>query len=181
MGLTLTGWDTYTDTGKAYNVLSFFFFGVLQDPDLREVVIGRPVPPEDVEEGVLHGYRRVRIRARVQPVLIADGTCKVHGVVVYGLDEIEAGRLSYYEGKDYYAAKLVVRLVNNGLSEAWVFLPREQCRLADEDWDFRAWHRRFKKRSLTVAREWMARLDDAEHAAEQRQWAKRRDVDLMNQ
>lgn len=153
---------------------SLFFYGTLRDPDLRELILGRAVPEAQTQEGVLRGYCAVRVVGRVQPGLSRDPKRRAIGDVVSGLTDAECARLSHYERGSYDMRLKPVVLESGTAAPAWVFFPRAGVPKGQEDWRLATWQRRFKRRSLVVAKAWMEQLGESELRSLQRQWSERR-------
>ena len=154
-------------------MFSFFFFGTLQDNDLRDLVLGRPIPRKDIAKAVLGGYRCIRLRSRVQPGIVEDPKGQVEGALARHLDATAAARISHYESGAYDIVLAPVELLEGGQEKAWIFLSDPDLSAAPGDWRLKNWQLRHKRRSLVVAREWMAQLDQAELASLEAEWRKR--------
>jgi hypothetical protein len=161
-------------------MFSFFFFGTLQDDDLRELVLGRSIPREDIAKAILRGYRSIRLRSRVQPGIVEDPEGQVEGAVARHLDVAEASRISHYESGAYDIVLEPVDLLIGEQEKAWIFLSDPDLSAAPGEWSFKNWQQRHKPRSLVVARTWMARLNHAELASTEAEWRKRRLIDSGN-
>jgi hypothetical protein len=124
--------------------LRFFFYGTLIDTEILAAVLRRQVDPTKRRKAVLRGYSRVYRKGTVYPVLVADATCEVEGMVVSGLTTRDVCLLTAYEGPDYEIGELPVRLWGNGLILARVFLPRAACEAARAPWTLGKWQSRHK-------------------------------------
>jgi hypothetical protein len=154
-------------------MFSFFFFGTLQDNDIRELVVGRSIPRQDIAKAALRGYRCIRLRSRVQPGIVEDSEGQMQGALVRRLDVTEAARISHYETGGYDIVLRPVDLLEGGQEKAWIFLSDPDLSVAPGEWILKNWRQRHKPRSLLVAREWMSRLDHAELASLEADWRKR--------
>ena len=161
-------------------MFSFFFFGTLQDNDIRELVVGRSIPREDIAKAILRGYRSIRLRSRVQPGVVEDPEGQVEGAVARHLDVTEAARISHYETGAYDIVLRPVELLKGGEEKAWIFLSDPNLSVAPGEWVLKNWQLRHKPRSLIVARAWMARLNHAELASTDAEWHKRCLIDSGN-
>ncbi len=161
-------------------MFSFFFFGTLQDNDIRELVVGRSIPRQDIAKAVLRGYRCIRLRSRVQPGIVEEPEGQMQGALVRRLDVTEAARISHYETGAYDIVLRLVEPLNGGEEKAWIFLSDPNLSVAPGEWKLKNWQLRHKPRSLVVAREWMSRLDHAELASTEAGWRKRRLIDSGN-
>jgi len=154
-------------------MFSFFFFGTLQDDDLRELVLGKSIPKEDITKVVLKGYRCVRLRSRVQPGIVDDPEGQVEGFLTRHLGKTTAARISHYESGAYNIVLGSVDLLKGGEEKAWIFLSAPGLSVAPGEWMLKNWQLRHKPRSLVVAREWMSQLDHAVLASLKADWRKR--------
>ena len=154
-------------------MFSFFFFGTLQDNDLRELVLGGSIPREDIAKAILRGYRCIRLRSRVQPGIVDDSEGQVEGVLARHLGENTAARISHYESGAYNIVLRPVDLLKGGQEKAWIFLSAPGLSVAPGEWMLKNWQLRYKPRSLVVARAWMSQLDHAVLASLKADWRKR--------
>ena len=151
-------------------MFSFFFFGTLQDDDLLELVLQRPIPRADIAKALLRGYRCIRLTSRVQPGIVEDPEGQVEGVLVRHLDETDAARITHYESDAYGFVLKPVDLLTDGQEKAWIILSDPALSVAPGEWTLKNWRLRHKPRSLVVARAWMSHLDDVELASLQAEW-----------
>ncbi len=161
-------------------MFSFFFFGTLQDNDVRELVVGRSIPRQDIAKAALRGYRCIRLRSRVQPGIVEDSEGQMQGALVRHLDVTEAARISHYETGAYDIVLRPVEPLNGGEEKAWIFLSDPNLSVAPGQWKLKNWQLRYKPRSLVVARVWMAQLNHAELASTEADWRKRCLIDSGN-
>ena len=161
-------------------MVSFFFFGTLQDNEIRELVVGRSIPRQDIVKAVLRGYRCIRLRSRVQPGIVEDSEGQMQGALVRHLNVTEAARISHYETGGYDIVLRPVDLLEGGQEKAWIFLSDPDLSAAPGEWILKKWQLRHKPRSLTVARAWMVRLNHAELASTEAEWRKRCLIDSGN-
>ncbi len=161
-------------------MFSFFFFGTLQDNDIRELVVGRSIPRQYIAKAILRGYRCVRLRSRVQPGIVEDSEGQMQGTLVRHLDVTEAARISHYETDAYDTVLRPVEPLNGGEEKAWIFLSDPNLSVAPGEWKLKNWQQRHKPRSLIVARDWLARLNHAELASSEAEWRKRSLIDSGN-
>ncbi len=130
--------------------MRFFFYGTLIDADVRRAVLGLHAPRQ-VEPASLRGWRRVPLRDKTYPVLVADADSSVDGVLVRGLNVAARRRLERYEGPHLYTlAELDV--LPEGRSRpvsALVFVAKATGARHDAGtWDLETWQRRDKRRFL---------------------------------
>ena len=130
--------------------MRFFFYGTLIDADVRRGVLGLQAPRR-VEPALLSGWRRVPVRGKTYPVIVADTRASVDGVLARGLNAAARRKLERYEDPDLYAlAELEVLLAGRARPvPALVFVAtaagagRERGR-----WDLETCQRRHKRRFL---------------------------------
>jgi Gamma-glutamyl cyclotransferase, AIG2-like len=125
--------------------MRFFFYGTLMDPEILEAVLQRSVDPIRRRKAVLNGYRRVCRRGAYYPVLIADTTAQVEGIVVSALTTRDIALLTLYEGQEYEIRELPVSCSGTGLVRTKVFLPGSGCEVSSESWTPEDWNRRFRQ------------------------------------
>jgi Gamma-glutamyl cyclotransferase, AIG2-like len=128
----------------------FFFYGTLVDPDVRRAVLG-PYAPRSVEPASLSGWRRVPVRGKTYPVIVADPAATVDGVLARGLNAAARRRLEHYEGDDLYAvADVEVALTDRlRLVPARVFVAKAAgIHRGRGTWTIATWRRRHKRRFL---------------------------------
>jgi gamma-glutamylcyclotransferase (GGCT)/AIG2-like uncharacterized protein YtfP len=132
--------------------MRFFFYGTLIDPEILRSVLQRSVDPIRRRKAVLKGYRRVYRRGASYPIIIADTTAQVEGVVVSELTNRDIMLLTMYEGQEYEIRELPVSCSGTGLLRAKVFLPGPGCEASCESWTPEDWNKRFRHaliRSIT--------------------------------
>ena len=142
--------------------MRFFFFGLLRDADMREVVLGRRVLPRLVRPARLGGARLATLRGYTYPVLIREAGQHVPGDVVEDLTAEDIARISFYESVEYAIEAVAVDLADGGSLEARMFATSARGAIDDRAWRLEDWVVRDKTRDLHEARLWMAlygRLD----------------------
>lgn len=130
--------------------MRFFFYGTLIDAEVRRAVLGLHAPRR-VEPACLRGWRRVPVRGRSYPVIVADRTASVEGVLVCGLSPAARRRLERYEDSDLYAlAELDVHPQGRGRPvRGLVFIAKAAgASRGSGSWDLATWQRRHKRRFL---------------------------------
>jgi hypothetical protein len=130
--------------------LRFFFYGTLIDADVRRAVLG-PLAPRRVEPASLRGWRRVPVRGKTYPVIVADPTAQVDGVLARGLNAASKHRLERYEDADLYALAGLDVLPTGRTRPvpAQVFVAKAAgARSAPGEWEIETWQRRHKRRYL---------------------------------
>lgn len=135
---------------------TYFFFGTLMDEDVRHLVLGRRHRTTAYRPARLDGFRRVRVRGESYPMLIADTTATVDGIVMSGLDVIDAERIAWYEGGDYVIEYRTVWPRQGNAITARIFAATAALQHDDEPWDYRTWQQRDKPDALALTTAWMA-------------------------
>jgi hypothetical protein len=129
--------------------MRFFFYGTLVDPEILQVVLQRSVDPIRRRKAVLRGYRRVYRRGASYPVLIADTTAQVQGIVVSALTTRDVALLTLYEGQEYEIREHPVTCASVGVVRVKAFFPRPECEVSSESWTPEEWDRRFRRAFIT--------------------------------
>jgi hypothetical protein len=142
--------DTPTD-------LPMFFFGTLMDGDVLDAVLGHPMPAEALEPARLSGWKRVAMAGRAYPMLIPHPAGWVEGCLVRGLSARDRQRLDHYEGPEYRAGIVKVRLLQDGQAvEAATYLCHAGVTPSREEWRLESWRLRYKRTALPRIRAIMA-------------------------
>jgi len=136
--------------------MNWFFFGSLMDQQVMEIVAGRTVLADEMITADLPGYRRVRVADETTPALVHTPGHEVEGVLIESLDATEALRIMHFEGEDYRAEEVQLRLKNQKPVSAFCFLATEQVALSDESWELDRWQREHRDAYLHVVEEHMA-------------------------
>lgn len=163
-------------------MLDFFFYGTLRDKDIRRLVLRRVVRCEKIVPATLAGYRRYAVRGAPYPAAVRQPGAEIDGIVVRGLDALDAARLSNFEGDDYLAALCPVALrqdesVEVGSQEAWVFIAGDRVPLAKTPWSLDAWRVAHKRRFLEIAHRRLSAQGDDKMAVQERLWRARLETD----
>jgi hypothetical protein len=141
--------------------MPYFFYGTLCDPDVLRLVLGYRPSRRQLAPAILTGFRRKIAKGRGYPVLVPAPAGCIRGQVFRPARRCDHDRLASYEGPEYVARLLPIRLVpagttigRAGISRARVFVaalaPRGGSKLpaALADWQPRQWQRRDKRRFL---------------------------------
>lgn len=137
--------------------MNLFFFGTLMDPEVRALVMGRDVHPEQVEPAIAQGFRRVFIAGRHYPMLLAHASGWVEGTLVTGVDAVSLHRLQVYEGWEYTLQPIQVQASGRKVM-AHVFMSRPKVAPDRRPWRLDQWQRRHKRTFLPKARLHMERV-----------------------
>ncbi|MFQ5774337.1 MAG: gamma-glutamylcyclotransferase family protein [Kiloniellaceae bacterium] len=154
--------------------MRFFFFGLLADSDMLELVIGRPAPGRPFPRARLAGFRLARLRGESFPVLAPAPGSRVEGVVVGGLSAADVDRILFFESVEYEPAPVAVELLDGGIVEAQAFTASARGDAADEEWRFEDWLARHKARDLRETALWMTLYGRLDVAAADRLWDRAR-------
>lgn len=121
-----------------------FCYGTLILPRLMATVLGRRAAGIPA---TLAGQRRVLLRGRDYPGLLAAAGQHIAGVLYAIHHRRELGRLDRYEGREYRRRRLPVH-TSHGTLRAWVYLPRQRWRLGDRPWSADRFARRSQRQYL---------------------------------
>ena len=125
--------------------MRFFFYGTLMDAEIRVLVLGRHDGAKPVEPATLPGFRRLTMRGRTYPVIVADRSSSVEGCLVRGLDRAAATRLDAFEGDEYDRIRCAVVLADGRSVEGWTFVAGRRASPSTAEWEFETWRRRHKR------------------------------------
>lgn len=126
--------------------MNLFVFGTLMDPEVRELVCGKPL--ERVEPAVVQGFRRVFVAGRHYPMLLPRASGWVDGTLLWGVDPESLHRLQVYEGWEYTLRPVQVRTASGSAALAHVFICPPEISADKRDWRFDLWILRHKRRFL---------------------------------
>lgn len=135
--------------------LTFFFFGTLMDQDVLELVLERPVAPQELLPARLSGYRRVRAREAPYPLLIPHATGVVNGRLLHPRKLEDEARITWFEEDEYREQWHPVRLEDDRVVRARVFLARSCVTWSTASWRFEIWQRTEKRHFLALCESWM--------------------------
>jgi hypothetical protein len=132
--------------------MRLFFFGTLMDAEVRDLVIGRTLPPAALQPAEVRGFRRVFVAGRAYPMLVPHPPGRVAGIVASGIDAEALRRLQVYEGEEYRLETLPVRTEAGEVIEAGMFMCPPDVTAERRDWRLDQWQRRYKRRFLAQIR-----------------------------
>lgn len=135
--------------------MRFFFFGLLSDPELLDLVVGRPMPGRPFPAARLKDHRLVRMQRETFPMLVPAPSQVVPGIIVDGLNDTDLARINFFESVEYEPRPLTVELAGAPL-EALAFGTTARAVPGQEAWTFEDWRIRFKAHDLREARLWMS-------------------------
>ncbi len=111
-----------------------FVYGTLMWPEILKAVIDRiPV----MEDALLEGYRRLKIKDAVYPALIKAESHSVQGKLIRGLNYNEIVLIDDYEGDEYERKEVFIKTLSGRKEAAFVYVFSEDYRerLLDENWN----------------------------------------------
>jgi hypothetical protein len=124
--------------------MDFFFYGTLIDPEVRELVLGRPEEAYALSKATLPGHRRVFVSGRTYPIVIPRFYDSVDGLLVRGLDAEAGNRLVAFEGPEYRMAMLEVKRDDGVAALARIFVANATAKPTLQPWDYEGWRRTFR-------------------------------------
>ncbi len=136
--------------------MRFFFFGLLRDLDVLELVTGRPWTADRFLGARLADAALVHLRGEAFPILVPAPGAWVPGVVVAGLGGSDLDRIRFFESVEYEPAKVAVELWGGEAVEAHAFAATPRTARNEEPWSFEQWRARDKAQALHEAELWMA-------------------------
>ena len=149
--------------------MRFFFFGLLSDPEMLDLVAGRRVAGRPFPAARLPGHGLVRMRNETFPMLVAAPGSHVPGIVVDTLSQADLDRIAFFESLEYEPKAVVVESAGRAL-EAMAFATTARAVADREPWTLETWTRRFKAQDLHEARLWMSFYGVVEVAEADRLW-----------
>jgi len=135
---------------------NFFVYGPLGDPELLEVVLGRPAGPGELVAA--RAMRRVVRTAAgaVMPALVrADGEA-APGALLQDAGAEEAARLAFFHGAGAEAQRVNVSAAGLGEVEAVAFAADAAPMPGDEAWSVERWRAGRRAYDIEFARDWMS-------------------------
>ncbi len=150
--------------------MRFFFYGLLRDRDLLELVLGRLARRWPMPCARLAGFRLVRLRGDSFPLLLPAPGGAVEGIVVEDFGEAELDRLHFFESVEYAPRPVQVERAEGGIIEAHIFAATERALHDGEEWRFEDWLARHKAKGLRETELWMALYGHLSIAESDRLW-----------
>jgi hypothetical protein len=150
--------------------MQFFFFGLLRDREVLELVLGRPVSGWPLPCARLPDHRLVRLRGDNFPLLVAAPGGSVEGILVEGLGREELARLHFFESVEYAPRAVRVQDSSGAWLDAQVFGATGRAAADGADWRFEDWLARHKARDLHETALWLALYGHLEPAEADRRW-----------
>jgi len=121
---------------------TLFFYGTLRHIPLLEIVLGRPLAHEDMQEGRAEGYSVCAVKDADFPEIVFGGKGAA-GIIVRGLSEVEVARLNFYEGGFDYALTPIEITTDTGAETAHVYFPVPGKLVTDGQWSFETWQQKW--------------------------------------
>jgi hypothetical protein len=141
--------------------MRLFFYGTLLDPDVRSLVLGRFVAPEELVPAVLPHFRRIYVAGRSYPMILPHRGGAVDGVVATCLTRDDLARIALYEGDGYRLERQMVVPVNpQGRANderfaAWIYRSRPATRPSAREWRLSVWQSKEKASYVRDTRDWL--------------------------
>jgi len=134
----------------------FFFFGLLSDLDILELVIDRAAPGQPFPPARLWDRRLYRLEKETFPMLVEAPGDAVPGVIVEGLTGADVARIEFFESVEYEHRPIEVELKTGQRIEARAFATTSRAAATAEAWTVGDWQRRYKAKDLREAAIWMS-------------------------
>lgn len=159
--------------------MQWFFYGTLLDPDIRRFVFPHAHEGVTLEPALLPGFRRVRCKGALYPVLAPAKGQRVPGLVCRGLDERAVLRMAHFEGTQYLPQALEVRTQSGAKESAWLFMPRHGGFATREPWSYERWLRTSKRQIMHKVHFWMNQCGVDTMASPEILWHVRRQIRVI--
>ena len=150
--------------------MRFFFFGLLRDAEVLELVIGRPWTADRFTSARLAGSQLVRLRGETFPMLVTAPGVWVPGVLARGLTASDLDRIGFFESVEYQPATVEVEVSSGECVEARAFATTRRAVHDEAPWSFEDWRRRDKARALRETELWMALYGHLSAEEADRRW-----------
>jgi hypothetical protein len=160
-------------------MFDFFFYGTLVDADVRQLVLGRPVPDAAVRPATLQDFQRYSVLDQPYPAAVPHPGVAIDGVVMPGASLIDAAKLTCFEGSDYESELRQVTMSSiagagrENERDAWVFIASERVPRGDPGWSIDDWRAGHKPAFFEIATAWLDAISDADLAASEQLWRSR--------
>ena len=133
---------------------ALFFFGTLRDRGLLEIVLGRPVAPDELRPARAPGFAVRRLEGQDYPHLVEEAGAVAEGALFVARPD-ELDRLDYFEEAEYGLTPVRVE-TEDGPVEAQYYRSTGKVPAGDGVWDYAAWRRDARAVAIEAARELMA-------------------------
>lgn len=141
---------------------TLFFYGTLRHLPLLEIVLGRPLENQHVQNGIARAYGAYAVQGGDYPMIAPAGQ-GAEGIVVSGLSEEDVDRLRFYEGGFDYELTPIQIATDTGDLRAEVFFACSEQLKADGPWDFNAWVQNWAELTCLAAVEAMSYFGEKTH------------------
>ena len=115
------------------------------DAEVRALVLGDQDGALPVTPATLPGYRRVTLRRRNYPTIVAERSSSVEGCLTHDLGRRAGARLEAFEGEEFDRIRRTVSLADGTTVEAWTFVSSRRAIPSATNWDLATWQRRHKQ------------------------------------
>ncbi len=150
--------------------MRFFFFGLMRDSDVLELVVDRPSPAQAFPPARLADARLVHLRNETFPMLVRAPGAYVPGVIVEELNETDVARIRFFESVEYEPSTVMVEPLEGGRIEALAFVATKRAHPDGDAWRFEDWVARHKAQELRKLKLWMALFGHLEIGEADRRW-----------
>ncbi len=135
---------------------SIFNFGSMRDKQILNIVLGRIVSEQDMEDAYMKGYNTYRVEDQGYPALIQDNVSITEGTLVHNLTPKDLDRIQYYEAGLFGTEVLPVYTKRGDEPKyAQVYVKNStKVKVLDEEWDFEEYQKNIKPYVKEV-KEWM--------------------------
>ncbi len=117
---------------------NLFFYGTLAHRSLLEVVLGRGLDAEQVQDANLPEYAPYWVKGQAHPMLVAQKGAAAKGLYLTGLSALDVARLDFYEGGFDYDLRPLTIETATGSYDADVYFPTDVPPRGDP-WVLDAW------------------------------------------
>ncbi len=140
---------------------SIFNFGSMRDKQILNIVLGRIVSEQDMEDAYMKGYNTYRVEGQVYPALIQDNVSITEGTLVHNLTPKDLDRIQYYEAGLFGTEVLPVYTKRDDEPKyAQVYVKNStKVKVLDEEWDFEEYQKNIKPYVKEI-KEWMEEYND---------------------
>ncbi len=118
------------------------------DEEVRVLVLGHRDGARPIEHASLPGYRRVTLRRRNYPAIVAERSSSVEGCLTHDLGRRAGARLEAFEGEEFDRIRRAVTLADGTTVKAWTFVASRQATPSATSWDLATWQRNHKREFL---------------------------------
>jgi ADP-ribose pyrophosphatase len=154
--------------------MDIFFYGTLNDADVRRVAFGPGADALPLVSARLAGYRRMAKLQSSAPVLVRRPGAHVDGLLARGLGRRQVARLRHFEGRNYRLVPCKVTVAGGATVPAMVYLGAGRIPVRRAPWLLSQWRRRHKRAFLALSALWMAAYREAGYLTRGRpRWVKR--------